>query len=230
MSARQSKIRALGGALLLTLGLNVGAAVIRQSAFAGSDIVTDAPPPPDRPEHAPPPRNVMAALREPGIGVIAEVKRASPSRGQLASISDPAKLARAYEEGGARIVSVLTEQRRFHGSLDDLDAVRAAVSIPVLRKDFIVRPYQIHEARAHVGIAWVAGKDTEEVTTVPGAHADDANRPGWTAVEGGADQVLHDPEAQPQSLTVVVAAMPLHPLTHGPSLHMRSCSVAAHSR
>jgi len=100
-------------------------------------------------EHAPPPRNVMAALREPGIGVIAEVKRASPSRGQLASISDPAKLARAYEEGGARIVSVLTEQRKFHGSLDDLDAVRAVVSIPVLRKDFIVRPYQIHEARAH---------------------------------------------------------------------------------
>ena len=91
----------------------------------------------------------MAALREPGIGVIAEVKRASPSRGPLATISDPAKLARAYEDGGARIISVLTEQRRFNGSLDDLDAVRAAVSIPVLRKDFIVRPYQIHEARAH---------------------------------------------------------------------------------
>lgn len=100
-------------------------------------------------EHAAPPLNVMAALREPGIGVIAEVKRASPSRGQLASISDPAKLARAYEDGGARIVSVLTERRRFQGSLDDLDTVRAAVSIPVLRKDFIVRPYQIHEARAH---------------------------------------------------------------------------------
>jgi indole-3-glycerol phosphate synthase len=100
-------------------------------------------------EHAAPPRNVMTALREPGIGVIAEVKRASPSAGQLASISDPAKLARAYEEGGARIVSVLTEQRRFQGSLDDLDAVRAVVSIPVLRKDFIVGPYQIHEARAH---------------------------------------------------------------------------------
>jgi indole-3-glycerol phosphate synthase len=98
---------------------------------------------------APPPLDVMAALREPGIGVIAEVKRASPSRGELASISDPAKLARAYEDGGARIISVLTEQRRFNGSLEDLDAVRAAVSIPVLRKDFIVRPYQIHEARAH---------------------------------------------------------------------------------
>ncbi|AQA05567.1 indole-3-glycerol phosphate synthase [Mycobacterium sp. MS1601] len=98
---------------------------------------------------APPPRDVMAALREPGIGVIAEVKRASPSRGQLANIADPADLARAYQSGGARIISVLTEERRFHGSLADLDVVRAAVTIPVLRKDFVVRPYQIHEARAH---------------------------------------------------------------------------------
>ncbi|BDX32505.1 indole-3-glycerol phosphate synthase [Mycobacterium antarcticum] len=93
--------------------------------------------------------DVMAALRADGIGVIAEVKRASPSRGELATISDPAKLARAYQDGGARVISVLTEQRRFNGSLDDLDAVRAAVTIPVLRKDFIVGPYQIHEARAH---------------------------------------------------------------------------------
>ncbi|MEE6163553.1 MULTISPECIES: indole-3-glycerol phosphate synthase TrpC [unclassified Mycolicibacterium] len=98
---------------------------------------------------APAPLDVMAALREPGIGVIAEVKRASPSRGALANIADPAQLARAYEDGGARVISVLTEERRFHGSLADLDTVRAAVSIPVLRKDFIVKPYQIHEARAH---------------------------------------------------------------------------------
>ena len=103
----------------------------------------------DRARKAPPPLDVMAVLRQPGIAVIAEVKRASPSRGALASITDPAKLARAYQSGGARIISVLTEQRRFNGSLDDLDTVRAAVSIPLLRKDFIVRPYQIHEARAH---------------------------------------------------------------------------------
>lgn len=102
-----------------------------------------------RAQDAPPPLNVMAALREPGIAVIAEVKRASPSRGELANIADPAQLAQAYQAGGARIISVLTEQRRFNGSLADLDAVRAAVSIPVLRKDFIVKPYQIHEARAH---------------------------------------------------------------------------------
>ena len=100
-------------------------------------------------EAAPPARDVMAALRAPGIAVIAEVKRASPSRGEIAPIRDPGELARAYQNGGARVISVLTEQRRFNGSLADLDAVRAAVTIPVLRKDFIVRPYQIHEARAH---------------------------------------------------------------------------------
>jgi indole-3-glycerol phosphate synthase len=100
-------------------------------------------------ESAAPPRNVLSALRAPGIAVIAEVKRASPSRGHLAPIADPGELARDYQGGGARVISVLTEQRRFGGSLADLDAVRAAVSIPVLRKDFIVRPYQIHEARAH---------------------------------------------------------------------------------
>ncbi len=95
------------------------------------------------------PLDAAAALRQPGIGVIAEVKRSSPSKGALADIPDPADLARAYEDNGARIISVLTEGRRFNGSLDDLDAVRKAVGIPVLRKDFIVGPYQIHEARAH---------------------------------------------------------------------------------
>lgn len=98
---------------------------------------------------APAPRDAMAALRKTGIGVIAEVKRASPSKGELADIPDPADLAAAYEAGGARIISVLTEERRFRGSLADLDSVRARVDIPVLRKDFIVGPYQIHEARAH---------------------------------------------------------------------------------
>ena len=93
--------------------------------------------------------DALAKLREPGVGVIAEVKRRSPSKGALAAISDPAALAKEYEAGGARIISVLTEQRRFGGSLDDLDAVRAAVRVPVLRKDFVVGSYQVHEARAH---------------------------------------------------------------------------------
>jgi indole-3-glycerol phosphate synthase len=98
---------------------------------------------------APAPRSVLPVLLEPGVGVIAEVKRASPSKGALATIADPAALAHTYAEAGARVISVLTEQRRFNGSLADLDAVRAEVDIPVLRKDFIVSPYQVHEARAH---------------------------------------------------------------------------------
>ncbi|HZM80298.1 MAG TPA: indole-3-glycerol phosphate synthase TrpC [Candidatus Limnocylindrales bacterium] len=94
------------------------------------------------------PRDALAALRSPGVGVIAEVKRSSPSKGQLAEIPDPAELASEYAAGGARCVSVLTEGRWFGGSLDDLAAVRARIDIPVLRKDFIVSAYQVHEARA----------------------------------------------------------------------------------
>ena len=81
--------------------------------------------------------------------MIAEVKRSSPSKGALATIKDPAALAAEYEKGGAAVISVLTEERRFDGSLADLDAVRARVDIPVLRKDFVVTPYQVWEARAH---------------------------------------------------------------------------------
>jgi indole-3-glycerol phosphate synthase len=90
----------------------------------------------------------MPRFRAEGISVIAEVKRSSPSRGRLADIDDPAALAADYEAGGAATISVLTEGRRFGGSLDDLRAVRHAVSIPVLRKDFIVSSYQLWEARA----------------------------------------------------------------------------------
>lgn len=93
--------------------------------------------------------DVLARLSRPQVSVIAEVKRSSPSKGALAAIADPAALARDYEAGGAAAVSVLTEARRFGGSLDDLAAVRAAVEIPVLRKDFIVTSYQLWEARAY---------------------------------------------------------------------------------
>lgn len=96
-----------------------------------------------------PPRDAMAALREPGVGVIAEVKRRSPSKGELSPITDPAWLASEYAAGGARLISVLTEGRRFGGSLADLAAVRETVDVPVLRKDFVLSPYQVHEARAH---------------------------------------------------------------------------------
>src|SRR5918992_5424698 len=91
---------------------------------------------------AAPPRDVMAALRAPGIGVIAEVKRRSPSKGDLAEIADPAELAASYAENGARVISVLTEGRRFGGGLADPAAGRAGVDGPGLRKDFVVSPYQ----------------------------------------------------------------------------------------
>ncbi|GAA1769751.1 indole-3-glycerol phosphate synthase TrpC [Nocardioides hankookensis] len=95
-----------------------------------------------------PPRDPMPHFRTPGSSVIAEVKRRSPSKGDLADIPDPADLAGQYAAGGAAAISVLTERRRFGGSLDDLRAVRAAVDTPLLRKDFIVTSYQLVEARA----------------------------------------------------------------------------------
>jgi len=96
----------------------------------------------------PSPRDAMAALSGDDVAVIAEVKRASPSKGALAAIADPATLAMDYEAGGARVISVLTEPRRFGGSLEDLAAVREAVNVPLLRKDFVISSYQLWEARS----------------------------------------------------------------------------------
>jgi indole-3-glycerol phosphate synthase len=124
----------------------------------------------------------MPALRASGSSVIAEVKRRSPSKGALAEIADPAALATAYAAGGAAAISVLTEERRFGGSLDDLRAVRAAVDAPVLRKDFLVESYQVVEARA-------AGADL--VLLIVAALDDDTLRR------------LHD-EARELGLTVLV--------------------------
>lgn len=103
----------------------------------------------ERATAAPPVRDAYSVLRRAGVGVIAEVKRASPSAGPLAEIPDAAALAAEYEAGGARCVSVLTEPRWFGGSLEDLSAVRTQVEVPVLRKDFVVSSYQVHEARAY---------------------------------------------------------------------------------
>jgi indole-3-glycerol phosphate synthase len=98
---------------------------------------------------APPPRDFAAALSRRGpIRLIAEVKKASPSAGQIRADFDPPAIARTYQQHGAACVSVLTDATYFQGSLDDLRAVRAAVDLPVLRKDFILDVYQLYEARA----------------------------------------------------------------------------------
>ena len=94
-------------------------------------------------------RSFYSALARDEINIIAEVKKASPSKGDIQPDLIPAEMARLYEEGGAAAISVLTEKDFFKGGLDDMRAVRAACNIPVLRKDFIFDPYQVYEASAN---------------------------------------------------------------------------------
>ena len=103
----------------------------------------------DEMSQAPAPLDAHPVLKGDVMKVIAEVKRSSPSKGSLSAITDPAALAEKYQIAGASVISVLTEERRFKGSLADLTAVRSRVSIPILRKDFMVDEYQFFEARAH---------------------------------------------------------------------------------
>ncbi|GAA5194454.1 indole-3-glycerol phosphate synthase TrpC [Rugosimonospora acidiphila] len=117
--------------------------VARRQAEVGLGAITA------RAVEAAPARDAFGAFSAPGVSVIAEVKRRSPSKGELADIPDPARLAADYAAGGVSCVSVLTEERRFGGSLADLVAVRAAVDVPVLRKDFVFSEYQVLEARAY---------------------------------------------------------------------------------
>ena len=126
------------------------------------------------------PGDLHAALAGPGTGVIAEVKRASPSKGDLAPGMDAVDQARAYVAGGAHAISVLTEPDRFKGTLDDLRAV-AALGTPALRKDFTVDPYQVWEARAHGASAVlliVAALDDDDLA----ALHDEAASAGLTAL------------------------------------------------
>ena len=94
------------------------------------------------------PRNFLGAMAKPGLSLIAEIKRASPSAGDIAPGARPAELARAYEAGGASAISVLTEPDHFRGSLDDLREARSACELPVIRKDFLCDPLHLWEARA----------------------------------------------------------------------------------
>jgi len=96
---------------------------------------------------APQLRDAYAALNKEGMSLIAEVKRSSPSKGDLAEISDPISLAKSYQDGGADLVSVLTEERKFKGRVSDLIGVRQSINLPVLRKDFIVTEFQVYESR-----------------------------------------------------------------------------------
>ncbi|WP_375431728.1 indole-3-glycerol phosphate synthase TrpC [uncultured Friedmanniella sp.] len=129
----------------------------------------------ERVQHIDPALDPMPVLHGPGVSVIAEVKRSSPSKGPLAEIGDPAWLAGEYAAGGAAAISVLTETRRFSGTLDDLVRVRLAVDVPVLRKDFIVTAYQLFEARAAgadlVLLIVAALTDTELVCLVERAES-----------------------------------------------------------
>src|SRR3984885_13473455 len=94
-------------------------------------------------------RDFVAALTGREVAVIAEIKKASPSKGVLADEFDPAAIARLYEQGGAAALSVLTDEKHFLGSLSDLELARGAVGIPALRKDFTIDPYHVHQAAAY---------------------------------------------------------------------------------
>lgn len=126
-----------------TLGELVARAHVRAAALQGAQAEWRA-----RAEAAPPAASFRKALCRPDVAVIAEVKRSSPSRGAINPTLDAGAQASAYADGGAAAISVLTEPERFGGSVDDLASVAGAVAIPVLRKDFLVAPVQLFEARA----------------------------------------------------------------------------------
>ncbi|WP_282857036.1 indole-3-glycerol phosphate synthase TrpC [Pseudoclavibacter helvolus] len=160
-----------------------------------------------------------ALARSERVNIIAEVKRASPSRGRLADIPDPAVLAASYERGGAAAISVLTEQRKFLGSLDDLRAVRDTVAVPVLRKEFIAEEYQLLEARAcgaDLALLIVAGLDQSTLARL----AEFTEQLGMTAlVEAHSkDELLRGLDAGARILGVNarnLATFELHPELFG---------------
>ena len=146
-----------------------------------------------------------------GAKVIAEVKRSSPSKGALAMIADPAGLAADYAAGGASLISVLTEERRFGGTLEDLAAVRAAVEIPVLRKDFVVSDYQLWEARAYGADAILLIVAALDQPTLVGLR-ENAESLGMTALVEVHDEAETDRAVDAGSLVIGVNARNLKTL------------------
>lgn len=142
-TASQADGATTGGALARILATTRATVAARKAALPPAELERLAMAVP-RPE----PHRFARALRGPGLGCIAEFKRRSPSAGWIRQGADPAAIARAYAAAGAAALSVLTDEPFFGGSLDDLRAARAAVDLPILRKDFVVDAYQIAEARA----------------------------------------------------------------------------------
>jgi indole-3-glycerol phosphate synthase len=146
-----------------------------------------------------------------GVKVIAEVKRSSPSKGALAMIADPAGLAADYAAGGASLISVLTEERRFGGTLEDLAAVRAAVEIPVLRKDFVLSDYQLWEARAYGADAILLIVAALDQPTLVGLR-ENAESLGMTALVEVHDEAETDRAVDAGSLVIGINARNLKTL------------------
>ena len=147
----------------------------KRTEVAGNRAVVPPAEVERRAASAPPVRGFAAAISGPPVRLIAEVKRASPSQGAIRSDADPVALALGYEAAGAAAVSVLTDRRYFRGSEEDLRTVRAAIRIPVLRKDFIVDPYQVYESRSMGAdaVLLIAGTVPREDLALLGRLADD---------------------------------------------------------
>ncbi len=172
-----------------------------------------------RAREVPPPPGFATGLAAPGVQLICEVKRASPSRGHMAEIPDPARLASAYAAGGAAAISVLTEPVHVEGSLDDLRAVTATVALPVLRKDFTVDPYQVWQARAAGAAAVlliVAALDDDALVELMGVAAEadlDCLVEAHTADEVARAATAHDRAETGRRLVLGVNARDLTTLT-----------------
>ncbi len=140
----------MGGGIALTGDVSRLEAIAthKRAEIAAAQAAEPLPAVRDRAQRAAPPRDFLGTLSVAGFAVIAEIKRASPAAGRISDDLDAATLARRYVAGGAQALSVWTDARYFNGTPDLLRQMRAAVEVPILRKDFILEPYQVYESRA----------------------------------------------------------------------------------